>query len=241
MSPIGFSDPGLLWILPLATLVTVATWWVASRALPRGRRIASLVIRLVLVACLVGAVAGARITVAADRLAVIFLVDASASMVEASRDDLVELARDTLREMPDGDLAGVVAFGANALVDRLPSDDRDLQAPASVPVAGATDIGAAIRLASAILPAGMQHRQYQHDWRKDRKQMNGAEWPDQADLMNPERADRDRKHQHHPDPADGPVRQRPALPAFVPRCLRSPREPLTGRPRFRASAIDSRA
>ncbi len=158
MSPFGFSDPTLLWLLPVAAAVTLAGWWVASRTLPRGRRIASLAIRLLLVTCLVGALAGARITIAADRLAVVFLVDGSASMVESSRDDLVAIARDAVQEMPEGDLAGVVVFGANALVDRLPSDDRDLQDPASVPVAAATDVGAAIRLASAILPAGMQHR-----------------------------------------------------------------------------------
>ena len=38
--------------------------------------------------------------------------------------------------------------------------------------------------------------------------MDRAERPEQPDLVDPERADGDRGHQGHPDPADGPVRQR---------------------------------
>ncbi|HEX2222086.1 MAG TPA: VWA domain-containing protein, partial [Candidatus Limnocylindria bacterium] len=156
--PIAFSEP--LWLLlglPAAGVV-VAGWWAASRTLPPGRRLASLAIRLALLGCLVGALAGARLALPAGRLAVVFLVDASASVVDATRADLLEFAQQAVREMPEGDLAGVVAFGSNAVVDRLPSESRELQRPSSVPVVSATDIGAAVRLATAILPAGTQQR-----------------------------------------------------------------------------------
>jgi Ca-activated chloride channel family protein len=156
--PIGFSDP--LWLglaLPAVALVA-AGWWLASRTLPPGRRIASLVIRLLLLGCLVLALAGARLALPAGKLAVVFLVDASASMVETTRDELIDFAQEAVRVMPEGDLAGVVVFGSNAVVDRLPSERDELQPPASVPLASATDVGAAVRLASAILPAGTQQR-----------------------------------------------------------------------------------
>jgi uncharacterized membrane protein len=130
----------------------------ASRTLPFGRRVASLVIRLLLVGALVLALAGMRLALPSDRLSVVFLLDASASMLDASREELVDWARDAVREMPDGDAAGVVVFGGNALVDRLPSDLAELSEPASVPVAGATDVAAAVRLAAAIFPAGTQQR-----------------------------------------------------------------------------------
>ncbi|HEX6140815.1 MAG TPA: VWA domain-containing protein [Candidatus Limnocylindria bacterium] len=158
MMPFAFTDPLWLWLLPAGLLVAWLGWLLASRTLSRGRRIASLALRVLLVLCLVGALAGARLTLPSDRLSVVFLVDASASMVDATRQELLDFARDAVKEMPEGDTAGVVVFGANALVDRLPSALGELQDPASVPVVAATDIGAAIRLATAIFPAGAQQR-----------------------------------------------------------------------------------
>jgi uncharacterized membrane protein len=157
-SPIAFSDPVWLWLAVPAVAIVLAGWLAASRTLPRARRIASLAIRLTLVACLVLALAGVRLALSADRLSVVFLLDASASMLDATREDLVAWARDAVREMPEGDTAGVVVFGGNALVDRLPSELDELADPASEPVVGATDVGAAVRLAAAIFPAGAQQR-----------------------------------------------------------------------------------
>ncbi|HEX2766733.1 MAG TPA: VWA domain-containing protein [Candidatus Limnocylindria bacterium] len=156
--PVGFTEPAWLWLALPAAAIVVIGWLAASRTLPRARRIGSLVVRLVLVACLVLALAGMRLALPADRLSVVFLLDASASMLDASREELVEWARDTVGDKPEGDTAAVVVFGANALVDRLPSEVTDLADPASQPVVGATDIGAAVRLAAAIMPAGHQAR-----------------------------------------------------------------------------------
>ncbi|MGH2455976.1 MAG: VWA domain-containing protein, partial [Candidatus Limnocylindria bacterium] len=156
--PLAFSQPAWLWLLVPGLLLLGLGWLAASRLLPRGRRIASLLIRLTLAVCLVASLAGARLTLASDRLAVVFLLDASASMLDASREDLLGFAGRAVREMPEGDTAGVVVFGANALVDRLPSNLAELRDPSSVPVVGATDIAAAVRLAEAIFPAGTQRR-----------------------------------------------------------------------------------
>ena len=156
--PIGFTDPAWLWLGVPAVALVVVGWLAASRTLPRGRRIGSLIVRLVLVACLVLSLAGMRLALPADRLSVVFLVDASASMLDATREDLVAWARASVREMPEGDTAGVVVFGANALVDRLPSELAELPDPASRPVVGASDVAAAVRLAAAIFPAGTQQR-----------------------------------------------------------------------------------
>ena len=158
MIPIAFTDPIWLWLLVPAAALVIAGWWAASRTLPRARRIASLVIRLALVACIVASLAGARLALPSDRLSVVFLVDASASMLDASREELLNLAKQAVRQIPEGDTAGVVVFGANALVDRLPSNLDELQTPGSVPVVSATDIAAAVRLGSAIFPAGTQQR-----------------------------------------------------------------------------------
>ena len=156
--PLSFTDPAWLWLLLPAAGIVAMGWLGASRTLPAGRRVASLVIRLVLVACLVMSLAGARLVLPADRLSVVFLLDASASMLDATREELVSWARDAVGEMPEGDTAGVVVFGGTALVDRLPSNLRELADPGSRPVAGATDVAAAVRLAEAIMPAGTQQR-----------------------------------------------------------------------------------
>ncbi|HEX5040857.1 MAG TPA: VWA domain-containing protein [Candidatus Limnocylindria bacterium] len=156
--PVAFTDPAWLFLAVPATVVIAVGWLAASRRLPAGRRVASLAIRFVLAAALVLALAGMRMALPADRLSVVFLLDASASMLDATREELVAWARTAVREMPEGDTAGVVVFGANALVDRLPSEVDELADPASAPVAGATDVAAAIRLATAILPQGTQQR-----------------------------------------------------------------------------------
>ena len=156
--PINFADPVWLWLAVPALAIIVVGWMAASRTLPAGRRIASLVIRVTLAACLILSLAGMRLALPSDRLSVVFLLDASASMLDATSEELVDWARTAVREMPEDDTAGVVVFGGNALVDRLPSQLDELAEPASAPVAGATDVGAAVRLAAAIFPAGTQQR-----------------------------------------------------------------------------------
>ena len=44
--------------------------------------------------------------------------------------------------IPDGDVAGIVAFGKEALVERLPSDLDAIDRIASTPVRSASDVGA---------------------------------------------------------------------------------------------------
>ncbi len=158
MIPVAFTDPIWLWLLLPAGALVIGGWWAASRTLPRARRVASLIIRMVLVGCVVASLAGARLALPSDRLSVVFLVDASASMLDASREELLAFAKQAVSQIPEGDTAGVVVFGANALVDRLPSNLDELQAPGSVPVVSATDIAAAVRLGTAIFPAGTQQR-----------------------------------------------------------------------------------
>ena len=156
--PVAFTDPAWLALAIPALAIVAIGWLAASRTLSRGRRIGSLVVRVLLVACLVLALAGARLALPSDRLSVVFLLDASASMLDSTHDELVEWARMSVADMPEGDTAGIVVFGANALVDRLPSELPELQEPASQPVVSATDMAAAVRLATAIFPAGTQQR-----------------------------------------------------------------------------------
>jgi hypothetical protein len=64
MIPLAFSDPLWLWLAVPAVALVLIGWLAAARVLPRGRRVASLVIRLLIVACLVGALGGTRLALA---------------------------------------------------------------------------------------------------------------------------------------------------------------------------------
>src|SRR6187431_1308766 len=155
---VSFDTPlALLLLIPLLG-ITVALNLTARRRLGAGRRRVALVVRTILLVALVFALAGFRIVLPVDRLATVFVVDLSDSVGNDGREDALAFLRETLDVIPDGDVAGIVAFGKEALVERLPSDLREIDRLASTPVRTATDIGAALRLAAALFPDDAQKR-----------------------------------------------------------------------------------
>ena len=155
---ISFEAPLALLLLIPAMLVTVGLYLTARRRVGAGRRRVALVIRTVLLAALVFALAGFRIVLPVDRLATVFVVDLSDSVGNEGRAEALAFLRDTLKVIPDGDVAGIVAFGKDALVERLPSELNDIDRLASTPIRSASDIGAALRLATALFPDDAQKR-----------------------------------------------------------------------------------
>src|SRR4029450_953384 len=133
----------LLLLIP-AMAVTIGLYLTARRRIGAGRRRTALVVRTVLLTALVFALAGFRLVLPVDRLATVFVVDMSDSVGAAGREDALAFLRDTLAEMPEGDVAGVVAFGEQAL--------------GATPVTTATDIVGALRLATALFPDDAQKR-----------------------------------------------------------------------------------
>src|SRR5258705_3591841 len=130
----------------------------ARRRMGVGRRRFAHVVRSLLLSALVFALAGFQLVLPVDRLATVFVVDMSDSVGNAGREDALAFLRETLKEKRVDDVAGIVAFGKEALVERLPSDLTDIDRIASTPVKSATDIGAALRLASALFPDDAQKR-----------------------------------------------------------------------------------
>ncbi len=154
----SFEIPLALLLLIPAMGLTIVLYLGARRRLGAGRRRFALVVRTVLLVALVFALAGFRIVLPVDRLATVFVVDLSNSVGNDGREDALAFLRETLDVIPDGDVAGIVAFGKEALVERLPSDLGEIDRLASTPVRTATDIGAALRLASALFPDDTQKR-----------------------------------------------------------------------------------
>jgi len=155
---LGFDAPLALLLLIPAVLLTVVLHVGARRRMGSGRRRAALLVRTLLLAVLVFALAGFQLVLPVDRLATVFVVDLSDSVGNAGREDALAFLRETLKERPDGDVAGIVAFGKEALVERLPSELADIDRLASAPVKSATDVGAALRLATALFPDDAQKR-----------------------------------------------------------------------------------
>jgi len=155
---ITFESPLALLLLLPAIALTIVLYLSARRRVGAGRRRAALVVRTLLLSALVLALAGFRLVLPVDRVATVFVVDLSDSVGNDGRQDALAFLRETLAVIPDGDLAGIVAFGKEALVERLPSDLGEIDRIASTPVRSASDIGAALRLATALFPDDAQKR-----------------------------------------------------------------------------------
>ncbi len=155
---LAFEAPLALLLLVPALAITFGLHVASRRRLGMRRRRIALAIRTMLLSALVFALAGFQFVLPVDRLATVFVVDLSDSVGNAGREDALAFLRETLAEKPDGDVAGIVAFGRDALVERLPSDLTEIDRLASTPVKSATDIGAALRLAVALFPDDAQKR-----------------------------------------------------------------------------------
>ncbi len=155
---VAFDNPVALLLLPLLLTVVIALHLASRRRMGAGRRWAVLATRILVLAALVGALAGVQLVLPVDRLAVVYVADMSDSVGTAGREEALAYIRESLASRRDGDVAGIVAFGEDALVERLPSELTDLDRIASTPVRGATDVGAALRLASALFPDDAQKR-----------------------------------------------------------------------------------
>jgi len=124
----------------------------------RGRAWAGVVLRCLIVALIVFGLAGAQSVHGADELAVVFLVDVSDSVPEAERERALGFVERALGAMGPDDRAAVVLFGADALVERPLMGGGALGQVASVPRTNQTDLAEAVRLGTALFPAGAARR-----------------------------------------------------------------------------------
>jgi uncharacterized membrane protein len=156
--PFSVASAEVVLVGVLLIVLTLGLSRAARHHLSLGRRRASLVIRTIVLSAIVLALAGLRLELPVDRLTTVFVVDLSDSVGAAGRAGALAYLRESLRHRPGGDRAAVVAFGRDALVERLPGELEDIDRLASVPVRSATDVGGALRLASALFPDETQKR-----------------------------------------------------------------------------------
>jgi Mg-chelatase subunit ChlD len=157
MPHLSFITPAALVLLILLPLLAAFTLLTPRRVAP-GRFWASLLIRSVVLVALVLGLAGAQLVRPVRALTTVFLIDASDSVAPAQRERADQYVADALHTMPAGDLAAVVVFGANALVERVPTGLTQIGRINSVPIATRTNIQDAVQLGIALLPADTQKR-----------------------------------------------------------------------------------
>ena len=143
----------------LLTLAPVIWLWRVGRSPFRHRReVASLMLRVAILVLVVLGLAGLQWVRVSDELAVVFLLDVSDSVDAEARAEAVAFIRASLAEMGPNDRAALVLFGADALVDRPLSGAKELGGLFSIPATAHTDVGEAVRLGLALLPATADRR-----------------------------------------------------------------------------------
>lgn len=152
-----FTNPlYLLLFVPL-----LAGLWCSFRhvhGMARGRKRFAFAIRFLLASALILALSGPEARRPNKGLCTIFLLDWSDSVTDADRHRSQKFVDDALRQLGPDDLGGVVAFGKNAVVDSAPGGRRELGQVQSTIDGAASDLAAAVRLASASFPDGKARR-----------------------------------------------------------------------------------
>jgi uncharacterized membrane protein len=155
---LGFDRPWyllLLLLLPVLAFVSVRS----LSGLGRFRMISAIVLRSLVLAAIVFALAEIQMLKRTDRLTVIYLLDQSQSIPLAKRQAMINYAiKDVAKHRDDsrGDLAGVIVFGGEAKIEIPPFDDN---LPSVGVLEGAfdlhsdsTSLEAALKLAKAAFP-----------------------------------------------------------------------------------------
>ena len=144
--------PEWLWGLVLVPLLYVL-WRLWPPPLSRRRAQISLGLRVLLIALLVFALAGLRVTIQPHQRAIIAVVDLSASTRHS-----LDAESATVRNLAGGkgadDLFGVVTFGHDAQVELSPTKTPNFEIFQTQPDPSYTDVAGALRLAAGIIPDG---------------------------------------------------------------------------------------
>lgn len=158
---LSFIYPLFLWALLLLPAFWLFAWFTRApnRArLGRGRYLALVVLRTVILAALVLALAGVQVVRAVEDTAVVFLIDGSDSLSPAQRERAVAYVNDAIAVGQPGDQVAVVVFGAAAAVERAPGPLAPLRGLTSAVVTSRSNLEDAIQLGLALLPAERQKR-----------------------------------------------------------------------------------
>lgn len=150
---INFEHP---WAL-LALLVPLVWWgWGAKRfRLPKPTPFG--LFRFLLVLLLILSLAGTGVSYSARHQAVMFVADLSASTATI-RPEMERFVKEAIEQMPEGDLAGVMAAAETAQLEAPVSAHPTFTGFTAVVEPNHTDLERGLRLGAALLPSGYRPR-----------------------------------------------------------------------------------
>ncbi len=150
----------LPWAVTILLVLLALEAWLSYRHLGVSRRQwhVAVLVRAAIAALLIGALVAPSIQRRSDRQATVFLLDRSASLGAAGTTAAEHWLRQALDARPDGALSAVVVFGSDSRLDRLLQRSSLYEGGSVVIDTSATDIAAAVRLGSAVLPADAKRR-----------------------------------------------------------------------------------
>lgn len=153
---IEFTNPAALLLL---ALIPVAIYFArrSLASLSRLRWRISTGVRILMLLIVVLALAGLRVRTTSRDVALIFLVDVSASVSQDSRQPVLDFINSEIERAGPRDYVSVLAFGREPAVELAPTRkeelaDRRIKEIASNPPRDYTNIAAALRLADALVP-----------------------------------------------------------------------------------------
>lgn len=126
--------------------------------LSRWRKWIALAIRIVVTFLIVFALAGVQWRLPIEGMNVFFILDRSDSIPTPQQDGARTVVNRMAAQRKKDDKAGVIVFGTDASIDRLPNEKIDLQKIEAIVDTQRSDLASAIRLATAAFPETGQKR-----------------------------------------------------------------------------------
>lgn len=154
---LGFENPHNLWF-GLLLVPAIGMLWASRRALLPRQLLTSTLLRVGAILCFILAIAGLTRYEESKALAVVYLLDQSASIAETSAEKAQSIIQEGLRSQRRKDLAAVVVFGDQALIEQPLSRELEFETIESIPGRHQTDLEAALRLGTALMPADRSRR-----------------------------------------------------------------------------------
>ena len=147
-------------VLLLLVILLPLLWTIGfpRHAFRRRRDMSSLLLRTLIVVILALALARLQQVGAVERLAVVFLVDASDSMGSDAESAQLEFVQAAIAGKPPDDEWALLLFGENAVPEKDFSALSEIEGFASVPRAGGTDIARALQTALSMFPPDAARR-----------------------------------------------------------------------------------
>ncbi|MDX1953378.1 MAG: glutamine amidotransferase [Verrucomicrobiota bacterium] len=153
-----FTNPLWLWLLIPALGIVGWLAWKSDVQISPWRRWLALSLRIMVVLCTIFALAGIQWKRPQEGLNVFYLLDRSDSIPSPQQEAARNYVNQSFKQKTEHDKGGVLVFGTDASLESSANPAIDLQKIHAVVDTERTDIGSAIRLATAAFPETGQKR-----------------------------------------------------------------------------------